>query len=130
MSIGVGVMSQVSTTGMPDASKRLRPSAECMMPVSTMPSGRRPMIALLDAIIGRRPDGIVLTGIMHSAEGRRRLLASGIPVVETWDITPTPIDMVVGFSHEKVGAAVADYLYGQGFRKPGIVSASDERAMR
>ena len=39
--------------------------------------------ALLDAIIGRRPDGIVLTGIMHSAEGRRRLLAAGIPVVET-----------------------------------------------
>ena len=28
---------------------------------------------LLGAIIGRRPDGIVLTGIMHSAEGRRRL---------------------------------------------------------
>ncbi len=86
--------------------------------------------ALLDAIIGRRPDGIVLTGIMHSAEGRKRLLASGIPVVETWDITPTPIDMIVGFSHEKVGIAVADYLHGQGFRKPGIVIASDERAMR
>lgn len=55
--------------------------------------------ALLEAIIGRRPDGIVLTGIMHSPEGRRRLLASGIPVVETWDLTPTPIDMLVGFSH-------------------------------
>jgi len=86
--------------------------------------------ALLDAIIGRRPDGIVLIGIMHSIEGRRRLLASGIPVVETWDITPTPIDMIVGFSHEKVGVAVADYLHGQGFRRPGIVSASDERATR
>ena len=45
MSIGVGVRSQVSTTGMPAASRRRRPSAECMMPVSTMPSGRRPMIA-------------------------------------------------------------------------------------
>jgi LacI family gluconate utilization system Gnt-I transcriptional repressor len=53
--------------------------------------------ALIDAIVGRRPDGIVLTGIMHSSEGRRRLLASGIPIVETWDITPTPIDMIVGF---------------------------------
>ena len=70
--------------------------------------------ALLDAIIGRRPDGIVLTGIMHSAEGRRRLLAAGIPVVETWDLTPTPIDMLVGFSHEKVGAAVAEYLHARG----------------
>ena len=40
--------------------------------------------ALLDALIRRQPDGIVLTGIMHSPEGRRQLLASGIPVVETW----------------------------------------------
>ena len=70
--------------------------------------------ALLEAIIGRRPDGIVLTGIMHSAEGRRRLLASGIPVVETWDLTPTPIDMLVGFSHVEVGRAVASYLHAQG----------------
>ena len=84
--------------------------------------------ALLDAIIGRRPDGIVLTGVMHSAEGRRRLLASGIPVVETWDLTPTPIDMLVGFSHEKVGAAVAEYLYARGKRRLAIVTADDQRA--
>jgi LacI family gluconate utilization system Gnt-I transcriptional repressor len=85
--------------------------------------------ALIDAIVGRRPDGIVLTGIMHSPEGRRRLLASGIPVVETWDLTPTPIDMIVGFSHEKVGAEVADYLYGKGYRKPALLTAGDHRAM-
>ena len=84
--------------------------------------------ALLGAIIGRRPDGIVLTGIMHSAEGRRRLLAAGIPVVETWDLTPTPIDMLVGFSHEKVGAAVAEYLYEHGRRRLAIVTADDPRA--
>jgi LacI family transcriptional regulator, gluconate utilization system Gnt-I transcriptional repressor len=84
--------------------------------------------ALIDAIVGRRPDGIVLTGIMHSAEGRRRLLASGIPVVETWDLTPTPIDMLVGFSHEKVGAQAAAWLHRKGYRRVGIVSADDHRA--
>ncbi len=84
--------------------------------------------ALLDAIIGRRPDGIVLTGIMHSAEGRRRLLAAGIPVVETWDLTPTPIDMLVGFSHEKVGIAVAEYLVARGRRRIAIVTGDDHRA--
>jgi LacI family gluconate utilization system Gnt-I transcriptional repressor len=84
--------------------------------------------ALLDAIIGRRPDGVILTGVMHSSEGRRRLAASGIPVVETWDLTPTPIDMLVGFSHEKVGAAVAEFLHFRGARAPGIVSADDYRA--
>ena len=84
--------------------------------------------ALIDAIVGRRPDGIVLTGLLGSPEGRRRLLASGIPVVETWDLTPTPIDMLVGFSHDKVGAGAAAYLYGRGYRRPAIVTADDHRA--
>ena len=86
--------------------------------------------ALLDAIIGRRPDGIVLTGIMHSPEGRRRLLASGIPVVETWDLTPTPIDMLVGFSHVRAGAAVAQHLHAKGRRRVALLSGDDERAQR
>lgn len=86
--------------------------------------------ALLDAIIGRRPDGIVLTGILHSAQGRQRLLASGIPVVETWDLTPTPIDMLVGFSHLEVGRAVAQYLHDRGRRRLAAVAGDDERAKR
>jgi LacI family gluconate utilization system Gnt-I transcriptional repressor len=86
--------------------------------------------ALLEAIIGRRPDGIVLTGIMHSQEGRRRLINSGIPIVETWDLSESPIDMLVGFSHEQIGAAVAHYLHLRGKRKPAIISANDERAER
>jgi LacI family transcriptional regulator, gluconate utilization system Gnt-I transcriptional repressor len=86
--------------------------------------------ALLEAVIGRRPDGIVLTGIMHSAEGRKRLLASGIPVVETWDLTPTPIDMLVGFSHVEVGRAVVRYLHAKGRRQLAVVTGDDERAKR
>jgi len=86
--------------------------------------------ALLDAIIRRRPDGIVLTGIMHSPEGRRQLLASGIPVVETWDLTPTPIDMLVGFSHEQIGQSVCHFLYSRGYRHPALISADDARARR
>lgn len=86
--------------------------------------------ALLEAIIGRRPDGVVLTGIMRSVQGRRRLLASGIPVVETWDLTPTPMDMLVGFSHERIGQSVADYLFKRGRRRVATISANDERAVR
>jgi len=86
--------------------------------------------ALLEAIIGRRPDGIVLTGIMHSIDGRKRLLASGIPVVETWDLTPTPIDMLVGFSHVEVGRSVAEYLHRKGRRRLAVVCGDDERAKR
>lgn len=86
--------------------------------------------ALLDAIIGRRPDGIILTGIMHSEEGRRRLLASGIPVIETWDLTPCPIDMLIGFSHEKIGPAVVEHLVSRGRQRLAALTADDERALR
>ena len=86
--------------------------------------------ALLEAIIGRRPDGIVLTGILHSTAGRKRLLASAIPVVETWDLTPTPIDMLVGFSHVEVGRAVARFLHSKGRRRLAVLAGDDERARR
>jgi LacI family gluconate utilization system Gnt-I transcriptional repressor len=85
---------------------------------------------LLEAIIGRRPDGIFLTGILPPGKGRTRLLASGIPVVETWDLTPTPIDMLVGFSHVDIGQAVARFLAARGHRHLALVRAEDARAAR
>jgi LacI family transcriptional regulator, gluconate utilization system Gnt-I transcriptional repressor len=85
---------------------------------------------LLEAIIGRRPDGIFLTGIMQPGRGRTRLLASGIPVVETWDLTPTPIDMLIGFSHSDIGREVARFLLAKGRRRLAVVTADDERAAR
>jgi LacI family transcriptional regulator, gluconate utilization system Gnt-I transcriptional repressor len=85
---------------------------------------------LLEAIIGRRPDGIFLTGILPPGKARTRLLASGIPVVETWDLTPTPIDMLIGFSHSDIGREVAQFLMQKGYRQFAIVRAEDERADR
>jgi LacI family gluconate utilization system Gnt-I transcriptional repressor len=83
---------------------------------------------LVSAILSRRPDGIVLTGINHSQNLRKKLLSTGLPVVETWDLTPTPIDMLVGFSHEKIGNAIGRYLFDKGYRRFGLVWADDERA--
>ncbi len=83
---------------------------------------------LVSAILSRQPDGIVLTGINHAAETRKRLLSANVPVVETWDLTPTPIDMLVGFSHQKIGETIARYLHGKGYRRFGLVWADDERA--
>lgn len=86
--------------------------------------------ALLEAIIGRRPDGIFLTGLLPPGKSRTLLMASGIPVVESWDLTPTPIDMLIGFSHTHIGREVARYLAGKGHRQMAIVRANDERAKR
>ena len=85
---------------------------------------------LLADIIGRRPDGIVLTGVLHTAQGRQRLLASGIPIVETWDLIPDPIDVLVGFSHEAVGRAVAGFFADRGRRWLAVIGGDDPRARR
>jgi len=84
---------------------------------------------LLAAVLSRRPDAICLTGIDHSLSVRQRLFAAKVPVVETWDFTPTPIDMLVGFSHEEVGRAVARRLVGKGHRAFGMIWADDARAL-
>lgn len=84
---------------------------------------------LLDAIVARRPDGIVLAGTMHSKKGRERLRDAGIPVVETWGMTSTPLDMLVGVSQQKVGAAAAKHLHAGGRRRMAIISADDHMAM-
>ncbi len=83
---------------------------------------------LLDALIARRPDAIVTVGGVRSEEGRQRLLASAIPVIETWDMPPRPLDMVVGFSQSAVGRAAADFLLEQAWRHVAIISADDARA--
>ena len=84
---------------------------------------------IVSTLLSRRPDGIVLTGIHHTSELKRIILNANIPVVEIWDLTPTPIDMLIGFSHEKVGNAIGDYFLGKGFTRFGFICASDRRAL-
>ena len=83
---------------------------------------------LMATLLSRRPDGVVLTGIHHSTELKKVILNAMIPVVEIWDLTPTPLDMLVGFSHEKVGQAIGKYLLSKGYRRPGLLWNDDRRA--
>lgn len=83
---------------------------------------------LIENLISRRPDGVVLTRIVQSSAARERLKLTGIPVVETWDLTDTPVDMLIGFSHEAVGAHVAEFIAGLGRRRPALLTGDDPRA--
>ena len=85
---------------------------------------------LVATVLSRRPDGIYLTGVNHSKRCRNLLLSANIPIVETWDLTMNPLDTVVGFSHEQVGFSVAEFLIQKGYKRIGLVSGDDQRAMR
>ena len=86
--------------------------------------------AAIAAHLSRRPDAILLTGIHHSAQARRMLLASGLPVVEVWDYTDSPIDMCVGFRHADTGHEAADFAIEHGYTAAATIAAGDERALR
>ncbi|HSV82811.1 MAG TPA: LacI family DNA-binding transcriptional regulator [Ramlibacter sp.] len=85
---------------------------------------------LIATMMGRRPDGIVVTGLVHSARAREQLQRLGLPVVETWDLSERPVDMLVGFSHLKVGSAVAGFFLSRGWQRVGIATGDDDRAQQ
>ena len=83
----------------------------------------------LVSIIGRRPDGIILTGSLLDGAARKQLKATGITIIETWDLPSSPIDLVVGVSHEAIGKAVARHALTLGRRQAFVISASGVRAL-
>src|SRR6185437_16653001 len=72
--------------------------------------------------------GIILTGTALGLETRRLLKSAEISTIETWDLPSDPIDLVVGFSHEAVGRAVAAHALDIGRRRALVISASGVRA--
>jgi len=85
---------------------------------------------LLSTLLGRRPDAIVLAGSTHSEVTIQRLERANIPVVEIWDLPPAPLYMVVGFSHEQVGIAIARHLVAKQYKRFGIICLDDMRGLR
>lgn len=86
--------------------------------------------AVIATHLSRRPDAMLLVGIHHAPAARRMLLSAAIPVVEVWDITETPIDCCVGFSHVAAAVAAANYAHERGYERAAAVTAGDERAAR
>ncbi|MBU1362095.1 MAG: LacI family DNA-binding transcriptional regulator [Gammaproteobacteria bacterium] len=72
---------------------------------------------LIRGLLGYRPDAVILTGFTHTRGTRTMLRKAGMPVVETWNIGPEPIDLAVGFSNFKAGLEVTRYLISKGHRR-------------
>ncbi|KMO16760.1 LacI family DNA-binding transcriptional regulator [Methylobacterium platani] len=85
------------------------------------PRGYQPLIGVtgysvseeevvLRAMLSRRPDAIVVSGMHRSPAARDLLARAGVPVVEIWDRPEAPIDRAVGFSNYAVGRLAAETL--------------------
>lgn len=85
---------------------------------------------MLSALLSRRPEAVIMVGSPATADGARLLRRAGIPIVETWELPPAPIDAVAGFDNYAAGVAVAQHLVAQGRNKLAFIGGDDPRATR
>jgi LacI family transcriptional regulator, gluconate utilization system Gnt-I transcriptional repressor len=89
--------------------------------------------ALIDAFLSRRPDGLILTGVRRPPESQRRLARAGLPIVETWEMSSAPFDMLVGFSNRRAGYEMTRHLLACGYRRIAFINGqrqNNERVQR
>lgn len=79
--------------------------------------------AWIRQVISWRPAGVILSGRTHTPGTVSLLRRAGMPVVEIWDLTTSPIDMSVGFSHYDCGVEIGQFLLRKGRRQAGFVGA-------
>ncbi|MEL7012650.1 MAG: LacI family DNA-binding transcriptional regulator [Pseudomonadota bacterium] len=85
---------------------------------------------VLYEMLSWRPSGVIIAGLEHSDASRTMLAASGIPVVEIMDTDGTPVDNVVGISHRRAGAQMAEAILKDGFRHIAFLGTQMSRDHR
>lgn len=86
--------------------------------------------AVLESLVQRRPDAIIVAGTNHTPATRNILEALGIPVIEIWELTDTPVDSVVGFSNFHAAYDFTRALIDKGYRRFAMASGPVEQENR
>jgi LacI family gluconate utilization system Gnt-I transcriptional repressor len=85
----------------------------------------------IDTLLGHHVEAMIVAGVDQTDRSRLLLRQSGVPVVQTMDLTEDPIDINIGFSHQEAGYAATRFLYGLGRRRIGHLRARvDPRSQR
>lgn len=85
---------------------------------------------LIEQLLRRRPEAIVVTGGRHTPRARRLLEGAGIAVIETWDMPETPIGHVVGFSNAEAVRAMVDHFVARGLTRLAFLGGDAQRDTR
>jgi len=72
--------------------------------------------ATIFAFLGRRPEAMVVVGVDHTDRANALMRQSGIPIIETMELTDTPIDTVVGYSNRTATAELTQLLLSRGYK--------------
>lgn len=76
---------------------------------------------MLEQVLSFRPAAVMFTGNVKSELARKQLRSLGIPVMETWDYRPDPVDMLVGVSNVEGGRLMGEHFGQRGYRRIAYV---------
>src|SRR5205814_1002782 len=79
-------------------------------------------------LLGQHIEAIVVVGVDQSAQARRLLERSRIPVVQTFELTGDPIDINVGLWQRQAGFEATRFLLDLGHKSVGFTGGQlDDR---
>ena len=81
---------------------------------------------LVESMLKRRPEVIVLPFDGHSRRTVSLLKNANVPVIEQWETPPRPIGYTVGFSNRKAARLMTEALIARGFRNIAFVSEAQD----
>lgn len=85
---------------------------------------------ILHAFLAQKPCAAVLHNTVHTDECRRLLQRSGMPVIETGDLSTQPLDIAIGYSNFQASRSMTRHLIGRGYQRIAFVyrrAESNER---
>lgn len=85
---------------------------------------------LIETMLERRPEAMIVTFDDHTERARQLLTAAGIPVIEIWEQPRKPIGHVVGFSNRAAAAAMTQHLIASGRRHIGYIGEAHDAGTR
>ncbi|RKE79430.1 LacI family DNA-binding transcriptional regulator [Rhizobium sp. AG855] len=85
---------------------------------------------LIEQLLRRKPQGIVVTGGKHTPRARKLLENAHIPVIETWDVPAEPIGNFVGFSNAGVVRDMVDHFVRAGYSRIAFIGGDVGRDTR
>jgi LacI family transcriptional regulator, gluconate utilization system Gnt-I transcriptional repressor len=85
---------------------------------------------LIETMLERRPEAMVVTYDDHTSRARRLLVEARIPVIEIWEVPAKPIGHVVGFSNRRAAAKMTEHLLALGRRKLSFIGEANDTGTR
>ncbi len=80
---------------------------------------------LIRKFLSYKPEGFIIVGTQHTQSSTNMLLSSKLPIIETWNITDKPLDIVVGFSNFSAGHQITDHIISLNYKNIAFATPAE-----